>query len=359
MPMRLPYGAVSLYTAEKTMDENNIIGYEALWASMMKCKTGVLWKDSVATFVLNGVREISKLNRELENGTYKERPHRFFTVTNPKERRIMSISFRDRVYQRSLNDNAIYPEMVKHFIYDNGACQRGKGTVFARERMKCHLQRHYRKHGTEGYVLKMDIKGYYPNMNHQTAKDTFKKYLPENVYKRAEKILDTFPGDTGFYPGSQIIQIAGISVLNDIDHLAKERLRIKHYVRYMDDIIIIDESRERLEEIKGAIGCELEKIGFQLHEKKTTIKPISNGFMFLGFMYRLTETGKVIMTVDTERVKSERRKLYRMAKRVKEGKMSREKVNQCYQSWKAHVSNGNSHKLIRRMDKYYQSLWED
>ena len=148
-------------------------------------------------------------------------------------------------------------------------------------------------------------------------------------------------------------------MLNDIDHLAKERLRIKHYVRYMDDIIIIDESREHLEEIKGVIGCELEKIGFQLHKKKTTIKPINNGFMFLGFMYRLTETGKVIMTVDTERVKSERRKLYRMAKRVKEGKMSREKVNQCYQSWKAHVSNGNSHKLILRMDKYYQSLWED
>lgn len=341
------------------MDDEEIIGYEALWASMMKCKSGVIWKDSVAKFFLNGVSEIRKLSTELQRGTYQERPHRFFTVTSPKERRIMSISFRDRVYQRSLNDNAIYPEMIRHFIHDNGACQRGKGTDFARNRMRCHLQRYWRKHGLEGWILKMDVKGYYPNMRHQVAKDTFRKHLPENVYRRAEKILDSFPGEVGFFPGSQIIQIAGISVLDGVDHYVKERLQMKHYIRYMDDMIILDPDRKHMEEIREIVAGKLGEIGFTLHQEKTRIIPLRDGVMFLGFRFRLTETGKVILTVDSSRVAAERRKLRRMANLVRAGKMTREKVDQCYRSWKAHAEIGNSWKLIQRMDQYYQSLWRD
>ena len=106
---------------------------------MQKCKRGVIWKDSVANFVLNGIPEVAKLSNELENGTYRERSHKYFTILYPKEREIMSIAFRDRVYQRSLNDVAIYPTMSKSFIYDNAACQKGKGSDFARKRMKCHM----------------------------------------------------------------------------------------------------------------------------------------------------------------------------------------------------------------------------
>ena len=131
--------------------EDYIIGFEALWNSMMKCKRGVLWKDSVAWFTLNSVAEVTKLSNELESGTYKERGHKYFVLKYPKERQIMSIAFRDRVYQRSLNDVAIYPKMVKSFIYDNGACQKDKGADFSRERMKCHMQRYFRKYGPAGF----------------------------------------------------------------------------------------------------------------------------------------------------------------------------------------------------------------
>ena len=336
----------------------DIIGFEALWNSMMKCKRGVMWKDSVAWFFLNGMKEVAKLSDELLTGTYKERRHQYFTVTSPKRREIMSISFRDRVYQRSLNDVAIYPEMTKHFIYDNGACQIGKGTSFARNRLKCHMQRFFRKHGTDGYVLKMDVKGYYPNMRHDVAKATFRKYLPDEVYAMAEPILDSFPGDVGFNPGSQIIQIAGISVLNGIDHYIKERLRMKHYIRYMDDMIVISDSEEELEAVKETIRLKLAEIGFELHLNKTTITPLSEGLMFLGFMFRLTDTGKVLMSVDPARVKAERRKLRRMVRLVKDGLRTREKADQCFESWIAHAEQGNSWTLIQRMKDYYRSLWE-
>lgn len=100
----------------------------------------------------------------------------------------MSISFRDRVYQRSLNDVGIYPAMTKGFIYDNAACQKGKGADFARNRFKCHLQRYYRKHGCDGYILKMDVRGYYPNMRHDVAKAVFQEKLDPEVYRRAAVI---------------------------------------------------------------------------------------------------------------------------------------------------------------------------
>lgn len=339
------------------MNMEDIIGFEALWDSMMKCKRGVIWKDSVAGFCLDAIRQVSRLYDELVAGIYKERPHKYFTIRYPKERAIMSISFRDRVYQRSLNDVGIYPAMSKSFIYDNAACQKGKGADFARNRFKCHLQRYYRKHGADGYVLKMDVRGYYPNMRHDVAKETFKRRLAPEVYQRAEAILDSFPGEVGFNPGSQIIQIAGISVLDGIDHYIKERLRIRHYLRYMDDMLIVGNNRTELEQIWKDVDKRLQEIGFELHPTKTRIIPIRDGIMFLGFEYRLTETGKVIMSIDPTRVKAIRRKLYRMVEKAKAGLLTRAKVDESYQSWRSHAAKGNSWKLLKRMDTYYNGLW--
>ena len=339
------------------MEDEAIIGYEALWDSMMKCKRGVMWKDSVSNFVLNGVKEVGKLSDELMEGRYHEKPHKYFTVTSPKRREIMSISFRDRVYQRSLNDVAIYPVMSRSFIYDNAACQKGKGTDFARARFRCHLERFYRRNGRNGYVLKLDIRGYYPNMRHDAVKEKFRKHLDENVYQMAARILDSFPGEIGFNPGSQIIQIAGISILDELDHYIKERLRVKYYVRYMDDIMLIGESKEKLEHIKREISEKLAEIGFELHDKKSIIIPLTKEIEFLGFRYRLTATGKIVMILDPNRVKAERKKLFRLARLTKEGKISREKVDQCYQSWRSHASKGNSWHLLQKMDKYYHDLW--
>ena len=339
------------------MDNEAIIGYDALWESMMKCKRGVMWKDSVAHFVLSAPIEVAKLSNQLASGSYKERPHKYFEITSPKRREIMSISFRDRVYQRSLNDVAIYPVMSKSFIYDNCACQKGKGTDFARDRFKCHLQRFYRKHGRDGYVLKLDVKGYYPNMRHDVVKEIFREKLDDNVYQMAVRILDGFPGDVGFNPGSQIIQIAGISVLSHIDHYIKERLRVRYYVRYMDDMLLIGSTVEELNQYKDDIEKQLNEIGFHLHPTKSKIIPLSREITFLGFNYRLTQSGKVIMIVDPDRVMAERKRLFRLARLAKEGKIDKAKVDQCYQSWRSHASKGNTWHLLQRMDNYYRDLW--
>jgi hypothetical protein len=295
---------------------------------------------------------------KLESGKWTNGKPRPIQIMYPKKRDGLSISFRDRVYQRSINDNVLYPSVTKSFIMDNCACQKGKGVDFARKRLKKHLWNHFTHCGREGYVLQIDVKGYYRNMRHDAVKAKFKRYLDDEVWKMVCDVLDTqYVGDVGYNPGSQMVQIAGISLLDDLDHYCKERLRCKHYIRYMDDVLIIHPEKSHLVEVLEEIKRKLAEIGFEVSEKKTHIKPLTKGFRYLGFDYRLTETGKVIMTLNSENVKHERKKLQRMVKLAKQGKIKKSKVDECYHSWKTNASKGNSYKLIRRMDQYYRDLW--
>lgn len=339
-------------------DFENVAGFEALSESMRKCLRGVIWKDTPADYFLNGIENNLKLEEQLAKGTYKQRKTRKFQVSYPKKRDIVSVAFRDRVFQRSLNDNVIYPRVSKSFIYDNMACQKGKGPDKARDRMKCFLQRYFRKHGIEGYVLKCDIKGYYPNMSHKVVRDCFKKVIEGWSYQQALMVLDgQYDGEIGYNPGSQMIQIAGIGILNSLDHYIKEELHIKYYIRCMDDFILIHHDKQYLLECKVKIAQRLMALDCQFNTKKTGITRLSEGIEFLGFQFRLSNTGKVIMTINSRNVKHDRKKLRKMVNKALRGEMPREKVDECYNAWKNHAGKGNSYHLLQRMDEYYDSLW--
>lgn len=341
-------------------DFDKVASFEALMNSTSKCLHGVKWKDTPAAYSLNEIEENLRLEAQLEKGTYKQRKPRHFKVTYPKERDIVSVAFRDRVFQRSLNDNIIYPRISKSFIYDNMACQHGKGPDKARDRLKCFLQRYYRKHGIEGYVLKCDIKGYYPNMSHKVVRDCFKKVIDGWTYQQALTVLDgQYDGETGYNPGSQMIQIAGIGILNSMDHFVKEVLHIEYYMRYMDDFILIHHDKQHLLECKARLAQMLISLDCQFNTKKTNITPLSDGIEFLGFHFRLAETGKVVMTINSKNVKHERKKLKKLVGLVKKGERTKEKVDECYASWKNHASKGDSYKLLQRMDQYYRDLWRN
>ena len=341
-------------------DFETVAGFEALSHSTLKCIKGVLWKDTPAEYFLNNIEENLRLERQLQNGSYKQRKPRKFKVYYPKERDIVSIHFRDRVFQRSLNDNILYPKISRSFIYDNMACQQGKGPDKARERLKCFLQRYYRKYGAEGYILKCDIKGYYPNMSHTVVKDCFHKVLDGWTYEQAVCILDKqYDQEIGYNPGSQMIQIAGIGILNAVDHYIKEELGIKFYIRYMDDFILIHHDREYLLECQAKLALMLRQLECKFNVQKTGIIPLSDGITFLGFDYKLTKTGKVVMTLNSDNIRHERRKLKKLVHLAKKGERTKAKVDQCYESWKNHASKGNTYQLLKRMDKYYEELWKE
>lgn len=339
---------------------NSIIDCDSLWDSGMKCKRGVLWKPSVKHFNLNAPEEVDRMNRKLEDGTWKNGRPKPIKILYPKKRDGLSITIKDRVYQRSINDNVLYHSMARSFIMDNCACQKGKGPDFARERLKKHLWKHYCYHGTEGYVLQIDIKGYYPNMRHDAVKAKFKTKLDDDVYQAVCDVLDTqYVGDVGYNPGSQMVQIAGISLLDDLDHYCKERLHLKCYMRYMDDILIIHHDLAVLEAALEKIKGKLADLGFEAHSEKTHITPLSKSFTFLGFEYRMTKTGKVIMTLNSDNVRHERKKLRRLVSLARKGEITKAKADECFRDWCDHARKGNSYKLITRMEQYYRNLWKE
>ena len=338
------------------MNKDYIIGEYALLESMRKCAKGVLWKGTVAYYWHHWPEEIHKLSESLYDGTYQERRAKFFTITEPKRREIMSIHFRDRIYQRSLNDVAIFPQASKSYIPDNFACQPGKGTEAARERLREFLQRYYRKHGITGYILKIDIKGYYPNMDHAFVADMFEDYMDADTYKMAMGVLGHLPGEVGYNPGSQIVQIVGITALDRLDHYIKERLRIKYYIRYMDDMIILHPDKEYLLYCLEQIKIILATQKMQAHPDKTFIQKVNEPVLFLGFFYRLTQTGKVVILVDPKKIKHEKKKIYRMFALVKKGKLTIYDVDRHFKAYKASVRYGCSRNLLCRLNRWYAAL---
>lgn len=93
----------------------------------MACQRGTMWKASVSAWSLDGWERCVRLSRELIGGAYRPSPPRRFTITHPKRREIVSIGIRDRVYQRSLVDNAVYPVMTRSLVRENCACQGARG----------------------------------------------------------------------------------------------------------------------------------------------------------------------------------------------------------------------------------------
>lgn len=342
------------------MKYSDCVEFDLLYDSMIKCKRNVLWKDSVSSYYMNGIEKTLYLSNKLKTNTFIQGNIYKFKVYSPKERDIISIPFRDRVYQRSLNDNIIYDIMTKSFILDNCACQKGKGTDFARNRFKMFLRKFYNHHKIDGYILKIDIKGYYPNMKHDVAEDLFKQKLDSETYNHVKEILSyQYTGTIGYNPGSQLVQIIGISVLDKLDHIIKEKLKIKYYVRYMDDLMLIHNDRKYIEYCLSYIKEELLKIGFQININKTKIINVTDNIPFLGFNFRLTNTGKVLMVVKQESVRRIKRHIKHLIKYAKINNINKCEVDASLSSLLAFISKGNSYKLIKHIKQYYYKLWRN
>jgi len=330
----------------------DILSFENLYISSCKCARNVRWKKSVAYYLLNQLEETYKLHKQLHEGTYKERNHKQFKIFEPKERDVLSISFRDRVYQRTLNDLVIYPTMTKSFIYDNCACQRKRGTDFARGRLRKHLRRFYVENGNnKGYLIHIDIRHYYPNMSHRVAEELLGSKLPPAVYEHVKRMLAMYSGEKGYFAGSQLIQILGVSVLDRIDHFIKEKLKVKHYVRYMDDLILVVKDNPYF--YLARIEEQLEKIEFELNTDKTKVVRLNKGDTFLGFKFSLSETGRVYQCLSTQNMKRRKRKLRRVKYR------SQQEMEESFNTWKSYAQKSTSQKRIREVIDHYEKFYKN
>lgn len=338
-----------------------VCSFDNLYKAMMKCRKGVMWKDSVARYVNNGLINTLKLKNSLDNNTYKIDNYYHFTIHEPKQREIVSTRFKDRVFQRSLCDNYLYHEITRHFIYDNGACQINRGTNFTRNRLKVHLRKYYLKHGSEGYVLKIDLKNYFGSTPHIVVKNILRQIIDDEwALLKVFEVIDSYNEDgleVGLGLGSQITQLLQLLVLNRIDHYIKEVLKIKYYIRYMDDLVIIHSDKEKLVHYLEDIRIKMSEIGLALNNRKTQIFKISQGINFLGFKFCLSDSGKVYTLLHHSNINKRKRKLRKYKNMVISGEMTKDKVDGNYKAWGAHAKYGNSYKLMYNMDMFYKNLW--
>lgn len=329
--------------------------FDALSASLARCMRGSGWKRRSAWCWEHRAELCARLEEELMSGSYRPGRTVSFEVAKPKRRTIVATDVVDRVVQRSLNDNVVYPIMSRPWVYDNCACQHGKGTDFARMRLHAWMERAWRAAGPGAAALRCDVSGYYANMAHSVAEARLRRRLPAWASDFAVMVLRSQYGDgeRGYSPGSQLVQICGVDYLDPLDHLVKERLRPLGYVRYMDDFILLCRSPAEAAEMREAVASRLGELGLSLHPSKTAVQGIGAPLRFLGFDHLVSpRTGKAWMRVAPESVKQARRDTAALGRLVRAGRLSEAQYRESCRCRRAHMAKGASPSLLDRYDRY-------
>ena len=341
-------------------DFETVFSYDHLYMAYKKCRQNVAWKASVQKYISQAPLNVNQTYERLHDGSFKSSGFYEFDIRERgKVRHIKSVTINERIVQRCLCDYALVPMLKPTFIYDNGASLEKRGYHFAIRRMQRHLQEHYRKHGTNGYILLFDFSKFFDRISHNLCKRIIcEQFTDERLIALISHFVDCF-GDVGLGLGSQISQTFALASASRLDHYIKEVCRIRGYGRYMDDGYLIHESKEYLQQCLEDIRQICEELEITLNEKKTQIVKISHGFTFLKCRFFLTDTGRVIRKIYKKSVVRERRKLKKFAHFVQSGAMDPEDARTSFQSWKAYADNFHARNTINNMGRLYDRLFID
>lgn len=269
---------------------------EKLNNAFYKASKASKWKPATQRYQSQLLLNNLELQEELRSGTYKIQPTvNFWIHERGKRRYIESPTIRDRIVQKVLTTEILIPYLTKPLIYDNYASLKGRGTSFARKRVDIMLHRFIRKHGKDGYVLLIDIKQYFPSIDHTILKSMLHKRInePPEVMNLIDYVVDcSSNSDKGLNLGSEAPQIFAVYYLNPIDTYCKTVKGIKYYGRYMDDIIVLSDSKEKLKVLLEKIKEQLAKLKLTINERKTHITKLSKGFTFLQVKYSIASSKK-------------------------------------------------------------------
>ena len=340
-------------------DFERVIDFDNMYRAYRKAKRGKGYKRSSAKFSTSALDGIQILIEQLRSGTYTVSPYNEFKVYEPKERIIKTTSFKDKVVQHSLCDNVLLPRMERIFIPDNCAGQKGKGTLYALDKISAHLSEFYRRRGRDGYILKCDVSKFFYNIPHDKLYDVVEYWFSydRDICRLCKIFIDSTDG-VGIPLGNQINQGLALLYLDCMDKMITCELGCEFYGRYMDDFYLVHQSKDYLEYCLEAIRGLLDTLGLTLNGK-TQIFPIKNGVDYLGFHTYVTADGKIIRKLKNENKRRAMKKYRRMAKLVNEGKLSKEKFEISYGSWKNHISHGNCFALGCRTDENIKLILEE
>lgn len=332
-----------------------IVSFENLLKAAQKAQKGKRFKRSTALFNLDLEKELLCLQHQLTLKSYRHGLYTDFIIHDPKQRLISAAPYRDRVVHHALC-NVIEPIFDKTFIFDSYACRIGKGTHKAVDRYTSFARK-------STYVLKCDISKYFQSIDHEILMSIVSgkihcagtKWLIEEIIgSRTDKTqIAYFPGDDLFTPfkrrrgipiGNLSSQFFSNLYLNGMDHFINETLRCSRYIRYVDDFVVLDDSKQRLRDIKIKIEDYLAGLRLKLNPRKSRIHRVKDGIRFLG--YRVFPTHRLLDKGDALRM---RRRMKKMATEYENGNISLDKIGQRIQSWIGHAAHADTWKIRERI----------
>lgn len=266
------------------------LSYEALMKAHMQSRKGKGYRKDIILFNLKQEEYIMWLYEQLKTLKYKHGGYTVFYITEPKLRRIEKSKYLDRIVHRWYVNSFIKPYFVPQFIETSYACLENKGMHKACLDVQGTMK-HCKNIWGEYYILKMDIKKYFENINKNIVYEILqRKIKDEKVLWLTKEILYSNNGENNLPIGNYTSQMFANIYLNELDQYVKHKLKGKYYFRYMDDAILIrktkEETKQDLENIKEFLRKQLK---LELN-KKTQIFKNKQGINFCGYKineYRL------------------------------------------------------------------------
>lgn len=337
-----------------------IVDYENLWQAYKNAAKGKRFRREVLAFTRNLEENLITIQNELIYKIYEVGRYREFHIFEPKKRLIMALPFRDRVVQWAVY-RVIEPLLNRQFIQDSYACRKGKGVQVAADRLQYWTQKLTRGY-ERPYYLKLDISKYFYRIDHDVLlsilhhrfEDLNLMWLLEKIIRSEHTKFGVPLGDHGFEQeridgmgmpiGNLTSQLFANLYLNELDQYVKHELHMHHYIRYMDDIIILHPDklvlRDALEEIDLFLRFELR---LQMNNK-TTIRPLSTGIEFVG--YRIWPTHRKLKK---KTVKKMKKRLKYLRKTYAKGKVSLDDTRSTIMSYLGYMKHANCYRLKNKV----------
>ena len=284
----------------------------ALWDGARRAARGKRSNPGVARVLLDLEGTVLALHRALRAGTWEPGRSVSFAIRDPKPRVIAAAPFADRIVHQALCA-AIGPLLDRGLIDDTYACRVGLGTHAALTRAT-RWARSYR------FALHLDVRRYFPSIDHAILLGQLERDLRSpRTLELCARIVRAgalgltpsrfhFPGDDLFTPltrgvglpiGNLTSQHFANRYLSPVDHRAKDRLRVRAYLRYMDDLLLFDDDASRLRDLGFALEEACHKQRLRLHP--WNVVPTRAGVRWLGFRILPTELRLVRSSADRAR----------------------------------------------------------
>jgi len=268
---------------------------------------------SALAFEAHLERNLCDLHDELVAGHYQPGRSICFVVTHPRPREVWAAEFRDRIVHHLLY-NRISPRYYARFTADTCACIPGRGTLYAARRLEHQVRSVTHNWQRPAAYLKCDLANFFVSIDKHVLRaqlaalvtepwwlrltETVLMHDPrENVELRgkpellrlvpAHKQLRNAPEGHGLPIGNLSSQFFANVLLNDLDQHVKHKLRAPHYVRYVDDFVLLHPSAEWLSTALARIARFLpERLHLELNPRKTIQQPVDRGIDFVGHVIK-------------------------------------------------------------------------